>query len=236
MTAKAKILLVDDNAEVRSLFRRVLVAEEFRVIECDDGIDALKVVQAEAPALIILDVEMPRQNGWKTLAQLREGGATQPVLMLTHVNDVNSRIHGLEAGADDYLGKPCDPAELLARVRALLRRVPAPRAKPTRLHLGDVQIDLAQKTASRDGKPVQLTRTEYKLIEILVQHAGRPVSRELLLERLWGSSSGQSHTVDTHLWRLRKKIGDNRTDARSIRNLPGIGYVLTIPAEESAGE
>jgi DNA-binding response OmpR family regulator len=228
MKATDTILLVDDDKEVRALFRRTLTGAGYAVSECSDGMEALDRVKEKTPALIILDVDMPRLDGWKTLAQLRKDGYAQPVLMVTHVNDVDSRVHGLDTGADDYLGKPCEPSELLARVRALLRRpAPTPNSS-TPLRLGDVVINLEAKTATRDGKPIQLTRTEYALIEVLLHHAGKPVSRELLLERLWGGSSGRSHTVDTHLWRLRKKIGDTRDEPRWIQNLSGIGYMLNV--------
>src|SRR5687768_15661900 len=118
----AKILVVDDDADVRALFKAALVRAGYDVTECGDGLEALERMQQEPSDLIILDVEMPRLNGRRTLTELRRRGFAQPVLMITHLNDVDSRVRGLEEGADDYLGKPCVPAELLARVHALLRR------------------------------------------------------------------------------------------------------------------
>jgi two-component system, OmpR family, response regulator MprA len=228
MPTRTKILLVDDEPEVRGLFKRVLTHAGYGVTECPDGADALEAVTRDAPALIVLDVEMPRQDGWKTLAQLRRSGCTQPILMITHVSDVDSRVQGLELGADDYLAKPCEPAELLARVRALLRRSSGIRQSTTTLRFGEVVIDLERKVATRADQPVRLTRTEFSLIAILAETPGRPVTREKLLERLWGASSGRSHTVDTHLWRLRKKLGNGAADLPWIKNLPGMGYVLEV--------
>lgn len=234
MKAKAaKILVVDDDRAVRALFTSVLVNAGYEVAESGDGMDALERVQREKPDLILLDVDMPRLNGRKTLVELRRRGCAQPVLMITHLNDVDARVGGLEDGADDYLGKPCVPAELLARVRALLRR--AGGRVGGRMKFGDLVIDLERKTAMRDGKAVRFTRTEFALLELLRRHAGKPVSRQLMIEHIWGTRTMETHTIDTHLWRLRRKLGDVGGEARWLRNAPGIGYVLAAEAtSESA--
>ena len=224
--ASPKVLLVDDDAHVRAAFARALNRAGYRVVEAGDGVEALELLSREKPALVILDVEMPRLNGWKTLAEIRRRGNVPPVLMITHVNDVDARVQGLEAGADDYIGKPCEPSELLARVRALLRRVHPPTSSARTMHFGNLAVDLDRKTASRQGTPVHFTRTEYTLLDLFFEHAGKPVSRELMLERLWGARAGNSHTIDTHLWRLRKKLGDAEDKRGWIQNLPGIGFVL----------
>jgi two-component system response regulator MprA len=233
MNVPAKIMLVDDDPQIRIVFNRALTRAGFRVVECSDGSEAVERVPREAPALIILDVDMPRLNGWKTLAELRRQVNTPPVLMLAHMSDLASRVRGLDAGADDYLGKPCDVAELVARVRALLRRTQPRTASGRLLQFGDLVVDLEQKTASRGGTPVRFTRTEYALLDLFRDHAGKPVSRDLMLERLWGSHSGNSHTVDTHLWRLRRKLGDTGENPRWLQNFPGIGYRLTWDAVDT---
>jgi two-component system, OmpR family, response regulator MprA len=173
-------------------------------------------------------VEMPRMNGWKTLAELRRRKCPQPILMVTHVNDVDSRVHGLDTGADDYIGKPCTAGELQARVRALLRRAPGTTKRPSVLHFGPTVVDLDKKSATRDGEPVRLTRTEYALLELLCENLGKPVSREQINLRVWGGQQSSSHTLDTHLWRLRQKLGDTDDEPRWIRNLPAIGFVLSL--------
>lgn len=225
MKVRPTILVVDDDPVIRSLFVQALTGAGFDTVESEDGMDALERANAQTPALIVLDVEMPRMNGWKTLAELRRRGCTQPILMITHVNDVDSRVHGLETGADDYIGKPCLPTELIARVRALLRR--SPLASSRRLRFGDIVVDLDGKKAERAGQPLRITRTEFALLELLFRNAGKPVSREAMLEHLWGARSGTSHTIDTHLWRLRKKLGDAGDTPRWIQNVAGFGYVLS---------
>jgi two-component system response regulator MprA len=228
MPAPAKILLVDDDPDVRAQFAAALSQVGYQVAHCEDGMSALECLAAENPALIILDVEMPRMNGWKTLAELRRRKCPQPILMVTHVNDVDSRVHGLDTGADDYIGKPCTAGELQARVRALLRRAPGTTKRPSVLHFGPTVVDLDKKSATRDGEPVRLTRTEYALLELLCENLGKPVSREQINLRVWGGQQSSSHTLDTHLWRLRQKLGDTDDEPRWIRNLPAIGFVLSL--------
>lgn len=176
--------------------------------------------------LIILDVEMPELDGRKTLAELRRRGCTRPVLIVTHVDDEASRVDGLDLGADDYIGKPCSAAELVARVRAVLRRYqPKGSTLPT-LRFGDVVVDLQNKMAVSGGTLIRLTRTEFALLALLREHIGTPVSRERIVARVWGGKTGNSHTLDTHLWRLRKKLGDTTDEPRWIQNHSGIGYMM----------
>jgi DNA-binding response OmpR family regulator len=223
----AKIFIVDDEPAVRLVLNRFLTAAGFQIAECLDGVEAIERVSREKPALMLLDVEMPRLDGWKTLKELRQRGCRIPVLMLTNVDNIPARVKGLEAGADDYLGKPCDLIELLARIKALVRRSQMSLHTPRILKFGDLVVDLERKAARRGRETVRFTRTEYALLELLAEHHGRPVSRPLMLDVVWGRAEApNSHTVDTCLWRLRKKIGDGGSKARSIRNLPGIGHVL----------
>lgn len=228
-----RVLIVDDDAAVRSAMRTPLQRAGFEVAECEDGDAALDRVAHEQFAVMILDVEMPRLDGWKTLARLRARRWSQPVLMVTHINDIDSRVHGLETGADDYLGKPFDTAELLARVRAVLRRGSTPTAPVSRLRFGPVVVDLAAKRAERDGHPVQLTRTEFGLLAVLAGNLGLPLARHEIYAAVWGAEPVTSHTLDTHLWRLRQKLGDVGHEPQWIQNRPGIGYVL---AAETAGD
>jgi DNA-binding response OmpR family regulator len=227
MTPAPPIWIVDDDPSIRLSFGRILREAGYGVAECEDGLVALGRLKSESPALIVLDVDMPRFDGWQTLEKLRRQGCARPVLMLTNVSHVDSRVRGLENGADDYLGKPCEPKEFLARVRALLRRAAPANAGDAPLRFGDVNIDLANKTATSAGSPLRLTRTEYALLTVLRENLGKPVSREAILKRVWAGQSGYSHALDNHVWRLRKKVGDTGEEPRWIQNVSGIGYVMT---------
>lgn len=234
MPAGPKVLVVDDEPSVCLVLNRFLSASGYKVLESRDGLDAIQKAEQERPALILLDVEMPRLNGWETLRTLRRRGCRAPVLMLTNVDNVPARVKGLEAGADDYMGKPCDLIELRARAKALIRRSQTHLFNPRRLRFGDLVVDFQKMSAARSGDTVGLTRTEFALLEFLAEHNGRPVSREQILQVVWNGEAGaNSHTVDTCLWRLRKKLGDDGRTARWIVNLPGIGYVLECEYEES---
>jgi two-component system, OmpR family, response regulator MprA len=233
MSSADTILIVDDDPTVRQAFAIALTRAGYAVRECEDGIEALEQVQAAEPSLIILDVDMPGLDGWKTLAKLRQRGCVRPILMITHVHDVDSRVQGLESGADDYLGKPCSASEVVARVRALLRRAPLRRSRQTRLRLGNVSVDLEKKVASQGNETARLTRTECALLDILVRRPGVPVSREDIFRHVWGAKPGQSHTLDTHIWRLRRKLGDTGENPRWLLNHPGQGFAL---AEEVVAE
>jgi DNA-binding response OmpR family regulator len=213
------------------MLSKTLAKAGYRAVECSDGKEALERLASETPDLVLLDVEMPGLNGWKTLEELRARGVTQPVLMFTQVNDVDSRVRGLEGGADDYLGKPCTAAELLAKVKAWLRRAP-PRSAVGRelLRFQDVTIDVERRSATKGGEPLRLTKTDYALITLLHEHVGEPVSRDVILRRVWNDTTGNFHVLDTHLWRLRKKIGDTADEPQLIRNVAGFGYLMVATA------
>lgn len=226
------IWVVDDDPRVRFACSRLLASAGYEVVEFEDGLQMLQRLRTETPALLMLDVEMPRLDGWQTLAEVRQSGVAVPVLMFTLAADVDSKVRGLGAGADDYVSKTGDPRELLARVAALLRRAGQKTERVSRIRFRDVEINLTTKTATRGGKTLKLTRTDYGLLALLHRKAGTPVSRDEILATVWESRAGNSHALDTHLWRLRKKIGDTETERPLIRNVPGIGYVLG-PGETS---
>ena len=232
MPEQLKILLVEDDPSCRLITGLSLVSAGYRVIELPDGVGVTEVVRAERPALVILDVQMPNRDGWEALADLRQHGHRVPVLMLTACVELEQRIRGLREGADDYVAKGCDLGEFLARVHALLRRAEILPFGPRWLRFGRVTVDLECKAAWRDGEVFTLTRTEYGLLELFAQNMGKPVSREMMLERVWGfDNRPATHTIDTHLWRLRKKIGGSE---QWLRNLPGLGYVITCETGEPA--
>ena len=225
--SSARILVVDDEAVMRAAVRQCLEAEGHRVLEAEDGARGLELVRAEKPALIILDVAMPVLGGLEVAAELRRQGDDTPILMLTTRQEVPQRVSGLMAGADDYLGKPFDRRELLARVFALLRRQKRQTDRLRVLHFGPVTVDLDRKTAFRVAQPVTLTQTEFALLELLADHPGQPVSRDLMLDAVWGYTYlPTTRTVDTHVWRLRKKLGDSGENPRWIKKVQGEGYLL----------
>lgn len=228
MLAQPKVLVVDDNPSCQLTIGLSLTSAGYRVIKAFDGLGVVDIVRSEVPALVILDVQMPNRGGWETLADLRRNGCAVPVLMLTECGEVQHRIRGLRDGADDYVAKGCDLDELRARVHALLRRSGALSNEPKLLRIGGVTVDLERKTAHREGESVALTRKEYLLLELFARNLGKPVSRELMLDQVWGYDHlPDTRTIDTHLWRLRKKISGASVSESWLRNLPGIGYVMT---------
>jgi two-component system response regulator MprA len=227
MPQSNRILIIDDHEGSRLLIRTLLKNGGYRVLEAVDGMDGLEKISKQKPDLVILDAVMPNRNGFEVAAELRHAGNQTPVLMLTHSSDVSSRVKGLIAGADDYLPKPFDHSELLARVHALLRRWAdkGPAAKV--LHFGDLTVDLTARKATRAGKALALTRTEYDLLDLLGRHLGHPVRRDTMLQSVWGYTYiPNTRTVDTHIWRLRKKLGDSAKSPQWLRNVPGEGYAL----------
>lgn len=232
----ALVLLVDDDDASRTIFGAVLESAGYRVEMADNGFEAVRLCEQKTYALITLDVDMPGFNGWQTLATLRERGCDTPVIMVTGATEPAQRIRGLEGGADDYLCKPCENGELLARVRAVLRRQRASiAAAPTLLHFGETTVNLSARTAETAGRPLALTRTEYALLDLFAKHAGRLLSRELLLETVWGyAGNANTRTVETHLWRLRKKLGDGGSAPRWLQTVPG-GYRLNHEAPLDCG-
>lgn len=234
---REKILVVEDDTLVRDMIVATLERSGYRVLEADDGTTALRRVQEDAPDLTILDVAMPKMGGMAALEIIRQRGYTVPVLIVSGRGEVDDRLKGLGLGADDYLVKPFDHRELLARVDALLRRMrQGKQTRPRLLQHQDIVIDLTAKRGERAGQLLPLTATEFSILEVLAQHQGQPLSRERLLDLVWGYTAASStKTVETHIWRLRKKLGDSADDSGWIRNLPGLGYVLT-PSEKIDAE
>lgn len=228
MSLLPRVLVVDDDAAIRASVVRCLQGEGYRVLEAADGAQGVEVTLKEKPALIVIDVMMPRLGGVEAVEEMRRLGVAAPVLMLTTRNETPERVKGLKAGADDYLGKPFDKEELLARVHALLRKherqAPAGRV----LRFDELVVDLDQKAARKNGEDVTLTRTEYALLELFAAHLGAAVTRDQMLDAVWGYTYFPStRTVDTHIWRLRKKLGDNAENPRWLKRVQGQGYVLT---------
>lgn len=222
-----RILIIEDEAPMRTALADVLEGEGYRALAAADGEIGLRKAVEAKPDLILLDIMMPRLDGFAVCAELRRLGNAVPVLMLTAKGQVEDRVTGLDAGADDYLVKPFSTEELLARVRALLRRSRKQGHAPTKLNLGDVEIDLARQTAVRGRKQIHLTAKEFSMLRLMAGAAGEPVSREKFLDAVWGYTSfPTTRTVDNHIASLRAKLEKNPDAPRWLKTVHGVGYKL----------
>ena len=222
-----RILIVEDEAPMRTALADLLAAEGYRALTASDGASGLERALAEKPDLILLDVMMPKLDGFALCAELRRLANAVPVLMLTAKGQIEDRVNGLDAGADDYLIKPFSTDELLARVRALLRRVARKTRLPLKLKLGDLEIDLARQTAVRGRKRVHLTAKEFAMLRLMAGAEGEPVTRERFLDVVWGYTAfPTTRTVDNHIASLRGKVELNPDSPRWIKTVHGVGYRL----------
>ena len=221
---KPRILVVEDEPDVVELLEFNLRGAGFEVVSAGDGAEALKKAREHTPALVILDLMLPEVDGLEVCKILRRHPATAavPIIMLTAKASEIDRVLGLELGADDYVTKPFSPRELVLRVKALLRRGATVEKKEDVLHLGELVIDIPRHSVIAQGKPVDLTATEFKLLTTLAQRRGRVQSREQLLQDVWEYDSLiDTRTVDTHMRRLREKLGKA---ARYLDTVRGVGY------------
>lgn len=224
----SRILIIDDEYAMRRALEDALTADGYRVCVATDGEAGLERARREAPDLILLDVMMPRLDGLAVAAELRRVGFDAPILMLTAKGAVTDRVVGLDAGADDYLVKPFSTDELLARVRALLRRRQREGRAVLRIHLGDAEIDFARQTARRHGRDLHLTAKEFAMLRLLAEAEGKPVSRDQFLDVVWGYGAfPTTRTVDTHIASLRAKIESDPGEPRFIQTIHGVGYRLS---------
>jgi len=218
------IAVVEDDEAVRRSLTLNLELEGFRVVTAGDGEEGLVVVTQHNPDLIILDVMMPKKDGLQTCKEIRNSGVSTPLILLTARSEEVDKVLGLELGADDYLAKPFGMRELVARVRALLRRAQATE-EVDRIHFDNVVIDFKAYKAERDKMPVELSAREYRLLRYLVAKKGSVVTRDELLDEVWGYNSYPStRTVDNHIARLRQKIENNVEDPKHILTVHGVGY------------
>jgi two-component system, OmpR family, response regulator MprA len=218
-----RILVVDDDAGVRQAVGRALAFEGYDVTQAGDGAEALRLIAASRPDAMVLDVVMPEVGGLDVCRDLRATGDDLPILVLTARHSVADRVAGLDAGADDYLVKPFALEELLARLRALLRRVDASADEV--LSVGDLELSPGSRRVERAGEPIGLTRTEFNLLELLVRNAGQVLTRELILDRVWGYDfTTTSNSLEVYVGYLRRKTeaGGGR---RLIHTVRGVGYV-----------
>ena len=214
---------------MRTALADLLAGEGYRALTAADGESGLERALAEKPDLILLDVMMPKLDGFAVCAELRRVSNAVPVLLLTAKGQIEDRVNGLDAGADDYLVKPFSTDELLARVRALLRRVERKSRLPLKIKLGDVDIDLARQSAVRGKKPVRLTAKEFAMLRLLAAAEGEPVSREKFLDVVWGVTAfPTTRTVDNHVASLRAKLEKNPDAPRWLKTVHGVGYRLEL--------
>ncbi len=220
-----KVLVVDDERAVRDSLRRALELEGYEVDLAVDGADALLRLEANGqPDAVILDVLMPGVDGLEVCRRIRGKGNGVPVLMLTARTEVESRVAGLDAGADDYLAKPFALEELLARLRALLRRV-APGAEEV-LRFADLELDPNTREVRRGGEPIELTRTEFNLLELFLRNPRQVLTRSVIFERVWGYDFGfASNSLDVYIGYLRRKT-EAKSRPRLIQTVRGVGYAL----------
>jgi DNA-binding response OmpR family regulator len=218
---------------MRTALADVLTAEGYRVLTAPDGDSGLQRALAEKPDLILLDIMMPKMDGYAVCSELRRLGNHVPILMLTAKGQVEDRVTGLDAGADDYLVKPFSTEELLARVRAMLRRVQRQSRAAAALVLGDVRIDLIKQTATRGRKTLHLTAKEFAMLRLLAECPGEPISRERFLDAVWGYTAfPTTRTVDNHIASLRAKIERDPDSPRFLITVHGTGYKLETPPEK----
>ncbi len=222
-----RVLVIEDEAPMRMALEDILKADGYRVLTAADGQAGLEVAIADKPDLILLDIMLPRVDGLAVCTEVRRRGVEVPVLMLTARGQVSDRVAGLDTGADDYLVKPFSTDELLARVRALLRRRKRRSEPPPALQLDDVVVDFETHTARRGTEPLHLTAREFAMLRVLAETRGKPVSRERFLDVVWGYTAfPTTRTVDTHMAALRAKIEPDPDEPRWITTVHGVGYRL----------
>ncbi len=222
-----RILVVDDDRAVRESLRRSLAFNGYTVELAEDGVEALERIARDRPDAVVLDQMMPRLDGLGVCRQLRSSGDDVPVLMLTALDSVPERVAGLDAGADDYLAKPFALEELLARMRALLRRTgPDDQAESAALTFADLSLDPVTREVSRGERPISLTRTEFALLEMLINNPRRVLTRSRILEEVWGFDFPTSgNALEVYVGYLRRKT-EAEGEPRLIHTVRGVGYVL----------
>ena len=225
-----RVLIVDDDKELTELVSEYLGGEGFEVEAVHDGNEGLRRSLSGEHVLVVLDIMLPGMNGLDVLRNLRKQSRV-PVLILTARGDDVDSIVGLEIGADDYLPKPFNPRELMARARAILRRAHGePQAAGEKVVVGDVELDPASRVVRRAGDPVELTSVEFALLEALMRAAGQVVTRETLAQNVLGRRfMPYDRSIDVHVSKLRRKLGDQSAEAERIKTIRGVGYVFTRP-------
>jgi DNA-binding response OmpR family regulator len=221
-----RLLLVEDEIDIQSFLNRSLQEAGYLVEVASDGKTGERIALEGSFDILIVDLGLPDQDGITLILRLRQQGVRAPVLILSARRSVDDRVRGLEQGGDDYLTKPFALAELLARLRNLLKRNSPAATESTRLRVQDLELDLLRREATRSGKVLQLTQQEFVLLEYLCRNAGRVVTRSMILDEVWGMRiQPDTNVVDVHIYRLRGKV-DGAGQPQLIRTMRGVGYVL----------
>jgi DNA-binding response OmpR family regulator len=221
----ARILVVEDDPAILQGLADNLGCESHDVLTASDGEQGYSLARSEKPDLIILDIMLPRMSGYELCRKLRAESVTTPIVMLTARGDEADRVVGLDLGADDYITKPFSVRELLARIRAVLRRAQAQSVLPEELRFANVVVDFRRYEARKAGRPVDLTRKEFGLLRLLAARSGEPVTRDDLLNEVWGyDANPTTRTVDNHVASLRAKLEENPSDPRHLFTVHGVGY------------
>src|SRR5246127_4504567 len=221
-----QLLLVEDEPEIQSFLKQPLANAGYEVEAAKDGRTAIQLASQKKYDVLIVDLGLPDQDGIDLILELRRSGISSPVLILSARRSVDDRVKGLEQGGDDYLTKPFALAELLARLRNLLRHNSPVQGEATRLHVQDLELDLLRREATRGGQVLQLTQQEFILLEYLCKNAGRVVTRSMILDKVWGMRIvPDTNVVDVHIYRLRGKV-DGTGQYPLIKTMRGVGYVL----------
>jgi two-component system, OmpR family, response regulator MprA len=224
MSEAPRILVIDDDPKIRSVVRRGLVYEGFRVVDAGTGEEGLEKARDQMPDLVVLDVMLPGIDGLEVCRRLRGAGDEVSILMLTARDEVKDRVEGLETGADDYLVKPFSFEELLARVRALLRRRPTQAGEV--LRFANLELDVDAQEASRGGRSISLTTTEFNLLVLLMRHPRKVLTRDVIMDRVWSYDfGGESNVLEVYVRYLRNKL-EAQGEPRLIHTVRGSGYVL----------
>ncbi len=219
-----RVLIIEDDPGVAAFLKKGMQEASYVVEWCDNGAEGLRVAGAGGHDVIVLDLMLPGEDGFAVLRQIRKQGLRTPIIILTARDAIEDRVKGLDLGADDYVLKPFSFSELMARVRALLRRGQELSTNP--IIVADLQVDIVGHTVRRAGRRIDLSPTEYALLEYLVRHAGHVLSRTMILEHVWDMNQDpMTNVVDVHINRLRKKV-DLGFDAPLIHTIRGVGYVL----------
>ena len=220
------VLIAEDDEALRTALSRALKFEGYEIVTANDGAEALEAVKETEPDVIILDIMMPHVDGLSACRRMRSKGITTPILMLTAKQDVSDRVAGLDAGADDYLAKPYALEELLARLRALLRRNEPAEGSSDEFTYGDLTLNLSTRVVTRGDNVLDLTKTEFDLLELLLSNADIVLTRDVIYDRIWGYDfETSSNSLDVYIGYLRRKTEDNNA-GRLIHTVRGVGYVL----------
>ncbi|MFD0869722.1 MULTISPECIES: response regulator transcription factor [Paenibacillus] len=224
---RENIMVIDDDEKITSMLRRSLVFEGYGVETANDGQEGLRKILQQDPDLIILDVMMPKVDGWEVCRRIRESGMNTPILMLTAKDEIADRVKGLDLGADDYLVKPFALEELLARVRSLLRRrTERSEQSSNRISFEDIILDTDTREVIRSGRRIELTTKEFDLLHLFMQNPKRVLSRDVIMDKIWGYDySGESNVLEVYIALLRQKT-EEHGGSRIIQTVRGAGYVL----------